>query len=103
MRRTLKEKLDLISMELTTIRTMVSDLHSCLVPRTLSSVNNTRETTGSGSSHTKKDLSEAIRTLREYCDGQDSCKECVFRDCRDGYDCKIYELINDERYEEAVK
>lgn len=51
----------------------------------------------------KRYLRESIQALQEYCDGQDSCKECVFRDCRDGYDCKIYELINDERYEEAVK
>lgn len=103
MRRTLKEKLDLISMELTTIRTMVSDLHSCLVPRNCSSIKHIGETIRPDSLHTREELSEAIRTLREYCDGQDSCKECVFRDCRDGYDCKIYELINDERYEEAVK
>lgn len=48
-------------------------------------------------------LRESIQALQEYCDGQDSCRDCVFRDCRDGYDCKIYELINDERYEEAVK
>lgn len=47
----------------------------------------------------KRYLHESIQNLKEYCDGQDSCKDCVFRDCRDGYDCKIYELINDERYE----
>ena len=103
MRTKLRKELERISMELTTIRKMVLDLHSCLVPRNCSSVKHIGETIRPDSLHTREELSEAIRTLREYCDGQDSCQNCVFRDCRDGYDCRIYQLIDDERYEEAVK
>lgn len=99
----IRKKLETMSVELTTIRTMVSDLHSCLVPRNCSSIKHIGETIRPDSLHTREDLSEAIRTLREYCDGQDSCQDCVFRDCRDGYDCIIHDLIESEDYEEAVK
>lgn len=103
MRMKLRKELERISMELITIRAMVTDLHSCLVPRNCSSIKHIGETIGPGSLHNREELSEAIRTLREYCDGQDSCQDCVFRDCRDGYDCIIHALIESEDYEEAVK
>ena len=104
MRTKLRKELERISVELTTIRKMVLDLHSCLVPRNCSSIiRHIGETIRPDSLHTREELSEAIRTLREYCDGQDSCKDCVFRDCRDGYDCIIHDLIESEDYEEAVK
>lgn len=104
MRTKLRKELERISMELITIRAMVTDLHTGLVPSKCSTINKIREANRLDPlPTTNEDLSEAIRTLRDYCDGQDSCKDCVFRDCRDGYDCRIYQLIDDERYEEAVK
>lgn len=99
----IRKKLESMSVELSTTMSMVSDLHSCLVPRNCSSIKHIGETIGPNSLHTREELSEAIRTLREYCDGQDSCQDCVFRDCRDGYDCIIHALIESEDYEEAVK
>ena len=106
MRRTLKEKLDRISMELTTIRTMVADLHRGLVPKSCSSIKESWEDDGLNPAfrEPEKDLADAIRTLREYCDTQETCRVCVFRDCRDdcGFICKVNQLVSDERYERAV-
>ena len=106
MRRTLKEKLDLISMDLTTIRLMVADLHRGLVPKSCSSIKESREDDGLNSAFREPgdDLADAIRTLREYCDTQDTCRACVFGNCRDdcGFICRVNQLVSDERYERAV-
>ena len=107
MRRTLKEKLDLISKDLTIIRTMVADLHRGLVPKSCSSIKESWEDDGLNPALREpgNDLADAIRTLREYCDTQDTCRACVFGDCRDdcGFLCKVHRLVSDERYERAVK
>ena len=52
----------------------------------------------------KNQLANAFKILQEYCNGQDTCEECVFGDCRDdcGFICKVDQLVSDERYERAV-
>ena len=52
-----------------------------------------------------KELAKAIQTLKAYCDNVRTCNECVFRDSRDdfGMICRVCQLIEDERYLDAVK
>lgn len=104
MRTKLRKELERISMELIIIRAMVADLHTGLVPSKCSSINKIREANGLDPlPTTNEQLADAIRTLRDYCDDQDTCKSCVFKPCHtDSYECKIYQLIDSERYLEVL-
>lgn len=104
MRTKLREELKRISMELITIRAMVADLHRGLVPSKCSSINKIREANGlEPLPTTNEQLADAIRTLRDYCDNQETCKSCVFKPCRpDSFECKVYQLVDSEQYLEVL-
>ena len=106
MRRKLKEDLGHIEVELAIIRTLVTDLYDETVQRKHSSINQIRAEFGLGPLHSDpvEKAAEAIEILQEYCNSQDTCEDCVFRDCRDdcGFICKVNQLVSDERYERAV-
>lgn len=49
-------------------------------------------------------IKKALEILHDYCYSNEHCDTCIFNDCRDDLDaCKVNQLVDDERYINAVK